>query len=93
MPVSITPGQTQFILTPVLASSIAISRVKTTRPPFALPYAVESGKPTSPFNEEILITLPDPSSTIPGTIYLHINQGPFRSVSRTLSHSSSVVLS
>jgi hypothetical protein len=37
MPVSITPGHTQFIRTPELANSIAMSRVNTTKPPLALP--------------------------------------------------------
>src|SRR5258705_11052916 len=64
--VSVGPGQTVLAVTPLVATSRARGLVNAMIPPLAPEETDSSDEPTRPASEPMLITRPNPRSTMPG---------------------------
>ena len=79
--VLITPGDTEFTVILLGASSFANAFVKPINPAFDEEYKTSQDAPTTPHTELIFIIQPFCFSSIKGSAYLHVKNAPFKLVS------------
>ena len=89
--VAMKPGLTAFTRTLCGATSRARLRVIPTRPAFAAAYGNMPAVVRLAWIEAMLTIEPRRVAIIAGSTWRAISQAPFRSTSKTLSHSSTVI--